>query len=191
MNTKKRKQRAKTKFIDGKTFIHPNIYYKMSEKRKQLIDSVNHYVRLGLTYKDITEAIGYSEATIARLYYGYADNCLSRSQIEELKTFDVWIIWTETVSRIAEVGEAPDRTNVLMPVYTNVTIRQLEDNELTDSIPLPFEIQTTKYIPRSPGRDFGKHDNEAFEYVDVIDTVHIYRRIKPYVVMYFGACCTI
>ncbi len=191
MNTKKRKPRNKIKFTDRKTFIHPNISYKMSEKRRQLIDSINHYVRLGLTYNDIAEAIGYSEATIARLYYGYADNCLSSSQLEELKTFDVWITWTEIVSRIAEAGEVPDRTNVLMPVYTSVKIRQLDDNELTDTMPMPFEIQTTKYIPRSPDRDFGKHDNESFEYVDVIDTLHTYRRIKPYVVMYLGACCTI
>ncbi|MGV2831311.1 hypothetical protein [Myxosarcina sp. GI1(2024)] len=120
----------------------------MSEKRKQLIDKVNHYLRSGLTYKDIAQTIGYSEATIARLYYGYADNCLSSNQIEELKALGAEITLTETVSRIANEGEVPDR-KAIMPVVTNISLYYFEKHELTESMPLPFEIRTVKYIPRS------------------------------------------
>ncbi|MGV2831323.1 hypothetical protein [Myxosarcina sp. GI1(2024)] len=190
MSTKKRKPRNKTKFTDGETFIHPNISYKLSEKRKLLIDLVNHYIRSGLAYKDIAKAIGYSEATVVRLYYGYADNCLSSNQIKELKALGAEITLTETVSRIASKGEVSDR-KAIMPVVTNMSLYYFEKHELTESMPLPFEIRTIKYIPRSPGRDFGKLENEAYEEVNVIDTQRSYRKIRPYVVMYLGACCTI
>lgn len=190
MSTKKRKPRNKTKFIDVKTFVHPNISYRMTEKRKQLIDEVNHYVKSGLTYKDIAKEIGYSEATVVRLYYGYADNCLSPNQVKELKALGAEITLTKTVSRIADEGEAPDR-KAIMPVVTNISLYYFEEHELTESMPLPFEIRTIKYIPRSLGKDFGKLENEAYEEVNVIDTKHTYRKIRPYVIIYLGACCTI
>ena len=191
MSTKNRKPRNKTKFIDGKTFIHPHISYRMSEKRKQLIDEVNHHVKSGLTYKDIAKAIGYSEATVVRLYYGYADNCLSSNQIEELKGLGAEITLTETVSRIAKEGEVPDRREIMPVVTIHNSIHYFEEHELTESMPLPFEIRTVKYIPRSPGKDFGKLENESYEEVNIIDTQRSYRKIRPYVIIYLGACCTI
>ena len=80
-----------------------------------------------------------------------------------------------------------------MPVYTNVTIREFEEDELTDTQAIPFEIIKTQYIPRSPSSNFGKNgnDRESWEYVDVIDSELTITELEPYVVMYRGACCNI
>ena len=43
-NILKRKPTAKQKFVDGKTFIHPILSYRLSEKRREMIDYVNHWV---------------------------------------------------------------------------------------------------------------------------------------------------
>ena len=103
------------------------------------------------------------------------------------------VTWIKVISRITDAGVSPDRTNVLMPIYTNVTIREFEEDELTDTRPVPFEIIKTKYIPRSPSRDFGKGNNEheSWEYVDVIDSKLTYTKLKPYVVIYSHAACSI
>ena len=193
-NILKRKPTAKRKFIDGETFIHPTLSYRLSDKRREMIDYVNHWVRLGLTFAEIAPLIKKSPSTVGNYYYGFANHCLSTSQIEELKLIPgSTVTWTKVISRIAEFGETPDRTNVLMPVYTNVTIREFEEDKLTDAQPVPFEIVKTKYIPRSPNRDFGKGNNEreSWEYVDVIDSELTITKLKPYVVMYSHAACSI
>ncbi len=196
MNKKvvKRKPTIERKFIDGKTFIHPTLSYKLSDKRREMIDYVNHWVRLGLTFKEIAPLINKSKSTVANYYYGYANHCLSPSQIEKLKLISgSMITWTKVISRIADEGETPDRTNVLMPIYTNITIREFEEHELTNAQPVPFEIVKTKYIPRSPGSNFGKGNNEreSWEYVNVIDSELTYTKLKPYVIMYSHAACSI
>ena len=193
-NVLKRKPTAKRKFIDGKTFIHPNISYRLSNKRREMIDYVNHWVRLGLTFKEIAPLINKSRSTVANYYYGFANYCLSSSQIDELKLIPgSTVTWTKVISRIADEGETPDRINVLMPIYTNITVREFEEYELTDTRPIPFEIIKTKYIPRSPNRDFGKNgnDRESWEYVDVIDSELTITKLKPYVVIYSHAACSI
>ena len=193
-NIIKSKPIAKRKFIDGKTFIHPTLSYKLSEKRREIIDYVNHWVRLGLTFKEIAPLIGKSQSTVANYYYGCANHCLSPSQIEELKLIPgSTVTWTKVISRIADEGEIPDRTSVLMPVYTNLTIREFEEDELTNTQPIPFEIVKTKYIPRSPNSNFGKNgsDRESWEYVDVIDSELTITKLKPYVVIYSHAACSI
>ena len=190
----KRKPTAKTKFTDGKTFIHPTLSYRLSDKRKEMIDYVNHWVRLGLTFKEIAPLINKSRTTVANYYYGFANHCLSTSQMEELKLIPgSTVTRTKVISRIADEGETPDRVNVLMPVYTNVTIREFEEDKLTDAQPVPFEIIKTKYIPRSPSRNFGKGNNEreSWEYVDVVDSELTTTKLKPYVVMYSHATCSI
>ena len=193
-NILKRKPTTKRKFIDGKTFIHPNMSYRLSNKRREMIDYVNHWVRLGLTFKEIAPLIMKSRSTVANYYYGFANHCLSISQIEELKLIPgSTVTWTKVISRIADVDETPDRTNVLMPVYTNITIREFEEDKLTNTQPVPFKIIKTKYIPRSPRHDFGKSNNEheSWEYVDVIDSELTITKLKPYVVMYSHAVCSI
>ena len=190
----KRKPTVKRKFADGKTFIHPTLSYRLSDKRREMIDYVNHWVRLGLTFKEIAPLIKKSPSTVANYYYGFANHCLSTSQIDELKLIPgSTVTWTKVISRIADTDETPDRTHVLMPVYTNVTIREFEEDELTNSQPVPFEIIKTKYIPRSPCRNFGKSNNEheSWEYVDVIDSRLTITKLKPYVVMYSHAACSI
>ena len=189
-----RKPTVKTKFLDGKTFIHPNISYRLSNKRREMIDYVNHWVRLGLTFKEIAPLINKSRSTVANYYYGFANHCLSTSQIDELKLIPgSTVTWTKVISRIADEGEIPDRTKVLMPVYTNVTIREFEESELTNTQPVPFEIVKTQYIPRSPNSNFGKGDNdhESWEYVDVIDSKLTYTALRPYVIIYSHAACSI
>ena len=159
-----------------------------------MIDRVNHYYRIGLTFQDIAQAINKSVTTVRRMYFGFADSCLSTKQLEELKLIPgSTVTWTKVISRIADTDETPDRTHVLMPVYTNVTIREFEEDELTNSQPVPFEIIKTKYIPRSPCRNFGKSNNEheSWEYVDVIDSRLTITKLKPYVVMYSHAACSI
>ena len=193
-NILKRKPTVKWKFIDGKTFIHPTLSYKLSDKRREMIDYVNHWVRLGLRFEEIAPLINKSRSTVANYYYGFANHCLSTSQIDELKLIPgSTVTWTKVISRIAEFGETPDRTNVLMPVYTNVTIREFDEDKLTDAQPIPFEIIKTKYIPRSPRHDFGKNgnDRESWEYVDVIDSELTITKLKPYVVIYSHAACSI
>ena len=190
----KRKPTAKTKFIDGKTFIHPTLSYRLSDKRGEMIDYVNHWVRLGLTFAEIAPLINKSRSTVANYYYGFANHCLSISQMEELKLIPgSTVARTKVISRIADADETPDRINVLMPIYTNVTIREFEEDKLTDTQAIPFEIIKTKYIPRSPSRDFGKGNNEheSWEYVDVIDSKLTYTKLKPYVVIYSHAACSI
>ena len=190
----KRKPTAKTKFLDGKTFIHPTLSYRLSDKRSEMIDYVNHWVRLGLTFAEIAPLINKSRSTVANYYYGFANHCLSISQMEELKLIPgSTVTRTKVISRIADADETPDRINVLMPIYTNVTIREFEEDELTDTQAIPFEIIKTKYIPRSPSRDFGKGNNEheSWEYVDVIDSKLTYTKLKPYVVIYSHAACSI
>ena len=190
----KRKPTAKTKFLNGKTFIHPTLSYRLSDKRREIIDYVNHWVRLGLTFAEIAPLIKKSPSTVGNYYYGFANHCLSTSQIEELKLIPgSTVTWTKVISRIADEGEIPDRTSVLMPVYTNITIREFDEDELTDARPVPFEIVKTKYIPRSPRINFGKNgnDRESWEYVDVIDSKLTCTKLKPYVVMYSHAACSI
>ena len=159
-----------------------------------MIDRVNHYYRIGLTFQDIAQAINKSVTTVRRMYFGFADSCLSTKQLEELKLIPgSTVTWTKIISRIADEGEIPDRINVLMPVYTNVTIREFDEDKLTDAQPIPFEIIKTKYIPRSPNHNFGKNGNEreSWEYVDVIDSELTITKLKPYVVMYSHAACSI
>ena len=190
----KRKPTAKRKFIDGKTFIHPTLSYRLSDKRREMIDYVNYWVRLGLRFKEIAPLIKKSPSTVANYYYGFANHCLSPSQIEELKLISgSTVTRTKVISRIAEFGEISDRVNVLMPVYTNVTIREFEEDKLTDAQPVPFEIIKTKYIPRSLSSNFGKNGNEheSWEYVDVIDSELTITELKPYVVIYSHAACSI
>ena len=190
----KRKPTAKTKFTDGKTFIHPTLSYRLSEKRREMIDYVNHWVRLGLTFAEIAPLINKSPSTVANYYYGFADHCLSTSQMEELKLIPGSTVrWTKIISRIADEGEIPDRTNVLMPIYTNITVREFEEDKLTNTQPVPFEIIKTQYIPRSPSNSFGKNGNdcESWEYVDVIDSELTITKLKPYAVMYSHAACSI
>jgi hypothetical protein len=113
--------------------------------------------------------------------------------MEELKLIPgSTVTWTKIISRIADEGEIPDRTNVLMPIYTNIRIREFED-ELTNVQPVPFEIVKSKYIPRSPSNNFGKNgnDHESWEYVDVIDSELTITKLKPYVVIYSHAACSI
>ena len=89
-----------------------------------MIDYVNHWVRLGLTFKEIAPLINKSETTVAKYYYGFANHCLSSSQIEELKLMPgSTVTWTKVISRIADEEEIRDRTNVLMPVHTNIGLR--------------------------------------------------------------------
>ena len=190
----KRKPTAKRKFIDDKTFIHPTLSYRLSDKRREMIDYVNHWVRLELTFKEIAPLIGKSQSTVANYYYGCANHCLSPSQIEELKLIPgSTVTRTKIISRIADEGEIPDRTSVLMPVYTNIMIREFEEDELTSTQPIPFEIVKTQYIPRLPCNNFGKNGNEreSWEYVDVIDSELTITKLKPYVVMYVYAACSI
>ncbi|MEM8676272.1 MAG: hypothetical protein AAGF83_20765 [Cyanobacteria bacterium P01_G01_bin.67] len=190
----KRKLTAKRKFADDKTFIHPTLSYRLSDKRKEMIDYVNHWVRLGLRFKEIAPLINKSQSTVVNYYYGFANHCLSSSQIEELKLIPgSTVTWTKVISRIADEGEIPDRVNVLMPVYTNVIIREFEEDKLTETQPIPFEIVKTKYIPRSPNHNFGKNgnDRESWEYVDVIDSELTITKLKPYVVMYSHTACSI
>ena len=190
----KRKPTAKRKFIDGKTFIHPSLSYRLSDERREMIDYVNHWVRLGLTFKEIAPLIKKSRSTVANYYYGFANHCLSTSQMEELKLIPgSTVTWTKVISRIADEGEISDRTNVLMPIYTNITVREFEEDELTNTQAIPFEIIKTKYIPRSPNSNFGKNGNEreSWEYVDVIDSKLTITKLKPYVVMYSHAACSI
>lgn len=193
-NILKCKPTTKRKFIDGKTFIHPTLSYRLSDKRREMIDYVNHWVRLGLTFKEIAPLIKKSRSTVANYYYGFANHCLTSSQIEELKLIPgSTVTWTKVISRIAEFGEIPDRTSVLMPVYTNVTVREFDESELTNIQPIPFEIVKTKYIPRSPRSNFGKNgnDRESWEYVDVIDSELTITKLKPYIVIYSHAACSI
>ena len=190
----KRKPTAKTKFLDGRTFIHPTLSYRLSDKRREMIDYVNHWVRLGLTFAEIAPLIKKSPSTVANYYYGFANHCLSTSQMEELKLIPgSTVTRTKVISRIADAGETPDRTNVLMPVYTNVTIREFEEDELTDTQAIPFEIIKTQYIPRSPSSNFGKNGNEreSWEHVDVIDSELTITKLKPYVIIYSHASCSI
>ena len=190
----KRKSTVKTKFLDGKTFIHPTLSYNLSDKRREMIDYVNHWVRLGLTFKEIAPLINKSRSTVANYYYGFANHCLSTSQMEELKLIPgSTVTRTKVISRIAESGEMPDRVNVLMPVYTNITIREFEESELTNTQPVPFEIVKSRYIPRAPRSNFGKNGNEreSWEYVDVIDSELTITKLKPYVVIYSYAACSI
>ena len=190
----KRKPTAKTKCLDGKTFIHPTLSYRLSEKRREMIYYVNHWVRLGLTFAEIAPLINKSPSTVANYYYGFANHCLSTSQMEELKLIPgSTVTRTKVISRITDAGETPDRTNVLMPIYTNVTIREFEVDKLTDAQPVPFEIVKTQYIPRSPSSNFGKGNNEreSWEYVDVVDSERTTTKLKPYVVIYSHAACSI
>ena len=190
----KRKPRAKTKFLDGKTFIHPHISYRMSDSRRRWINRVNDFVRRGMTFKEISKVMDMSETTVGIYYYGMATHCLSSRQLEELKLIPGAIkTWTETKTRIAQAEEVPDRINVLQPVYTSVSVHYFDEDELTNSMPLPFEIRTTKFIPSSTGRNFGKQGNEyeSFEYVDVVDVEITKSTTKTYCVIYRGACCNI
>ena len=194
INKRNRKLRAKTKFLDGKTFVHPVISYKMSDSRRRWINRVNDFVRRGMTFKEISKVMDISETTVGIYYYGMAVNCLSPNQLEELKQIPgSTVTWTKIISRIADAGETPDRTNVLMPVYTNVTIREFEEDKLTNTQPIPFEIVKTQYIPRSPSSNFGKGNNEreSWEYVDVVDSERTTTKLKPYVVIYSHAACSI
>ena len=159
----KRKPTAKRKFIDGKTFIHPTLSYRLSDKRREMIDYVNHWVRLGLRFEEIAPLINKSRSTVANYYYGFANHCLSTSQIEELKLIPgSTVTWTKVISRIADEGEISDRVNVLMPVYTNVTIREFEVDELTDAQPIPFEL--VAYILEC--LEIEHNDNEFYHRVD-------------------------
>ena len=100
---------------------------------------------------------------------------------------------TKVISRIADADETPDRVNVLMPVYTNITIREFEEDELTNTQAIPFEIIKTQYIPRSPSSNFGENGNEreSWEYVDVIDSELTITKLKPYIIIYSHAACSI
>lgn len=192
----KRNRRPITKFstADTNSFIHPNISYRLSDERRELIDRVNHYYRLGLKFQDIAEAVDTSVRTVYRLYFGFADYCLSPKQLEELQQIpNSMQYWMRTLTRIAEPGEIPTRRNVLQPIYTNVSIREIPYEELTDSQPMPFEVITTKYIPTYPDRKFGKRDNnqESWEKVDIVEITINCKSLKPYAVIYCGACCTI
>ncbi|MEM7590470.1 MAG: hypothetical protein AAF383_02920 [Cyanobacteria bacterium P01_A01_bin.83] len=190
----KRKPTAKRKFIDGKTFIHPTLSYRLSDKRREMIDYVNHWVRLGLRFEEIAPLINKSPSTVVNYYYGFANHCLSSSQLEALKLIPgSTVTRTKVISRIADADETPDRVNVLMPVYTYITIHEFEEDELTNTQPIPFEILKIKYIPRSPNHNFGKNgnDRESWEYVDVIDSELTITKLKPYVIMYAYAACSI
>ena len=190
----KRNRRPIIKFTtrDTNFFIHPYISYRLSDERRELIDRVNHYYRLGLNFKTIGEAINKSETTARRMYFGYADNCLSSKQLEELEQLpNSTIHWTKTVTRIAAEGESPTRSNVRQPIITSTTIHYFDEDELTASMPLPFEIWTTKFIPSSIDCDFGNQEHQTFEYVDVVDVEITKSTLKPYCVIYCGACCTI
>lgn len=196
MNKKvvKRKPTAKRKFLDDKTFIHPILCYELSDKRREMIDYVNYWVRLGFTFKEIAPLINKSPSTVVNYYYGFANHCLSSSQLEALKLIPgSTVTRTKVISRIADADEIPDRVNVLMPVYTSITIREFEEDELINTQPIPFEIIKTKYIPRSPNHNFGKNgnDRESWEYVDVIDSKLTITKLKPYVIMYAYAACSI
>ena len=178
----------------GKTFIHPTLSYKLSDKRREMIDYVNHWVRLGLRFKEIAPLINKSQSTVANYYYGFANHCLSTSQLEDLKLIPgSTVTQTKVISRIADADETPDRVNVLMPIYTNITIREYEEDELTNTQPVPFEIIKTQYIPRSLSSNFGKNGNEreSWEYVDVIDSELTITKLKPYIIIYSHAACSI
>ena len=192
----KRKQRSISKFTakDTNSFIHPTISYCLSDERRELIDRVNHYYRLGLTFRDIAEAIDTSIRTVYRLYFGYADYCLSPRQLEELKLIPGSMrYWTRTHTRIAEDGETPTSRNVLQPVYTSTSIREIPYEELTDSQPMPFEVITNRYIPSYVHKDFGKRGNaqETWEKVDIVEITINCEGLKPYCIMYRGSHCTI
>lgn len=192
----KRKRRETTKFStkDNNSFIHPTISYRLSDERRELIDRVNHCYRLGLTFKDIAQAIDTSVRTVYRLYFGYADCCLSCKQVEELKLIPgAMRYWTRTHTRLAVEGETPTRRNVLKPIYTNTSIEIIPFEELTDSQPMPLREITRKYIPSCPDRNFGKRGNEqeSWEKVDIVEVTTECKGLKPYVVIYFGAACTI
>jgi hypothetical protein len=189
---KPRRLRAKTKFIDGRTFIHPNVSYKLSDRRRRWINRVNDFVRRGMTFKEISKVMDMSETTVAVYYYGMATNSLSPKQLEELKQLpNSMKYWTRTHTRIAADGETPTRRNVLSPIYTNISIREIPFKKLTDSQPMPLEVITTKYIPSNVSKDFGKHEQESYEYVDIIETRINCCTLKNYCVMYRGACADI
>ena len=190
----KRKLRAKTKFLDGKTFIHPYISYRMSDSRRRWINRVNDFVRRGMTFKEISKVMDISETTVGIYYYGMAAHCLSCKQLEELKLIPGSMkYWTRTDTRLAADDETPTRKNVLQPIYTNTSIRVIPYEALTDSQPMPFEVITTKYIPTYPDRKFGKrgNDQESWEKVDVVQTHVSCKSLKTYCVIYRGACCNI
>ena len=193
MNHKRqRKLRAKTKFLDGKTFIHPHISYKLSDRRRRYINRVNDFVRRGYTYKEIGTFMNMTPTTVRNYYYGMANNCLSPKQLEELKLLPGSTIdSTKIVTRLAADGESPTRINVRQPIITSTTIHYFDEDELTASMPLPFEIRTTKFIPSSIGCDFGNCEHESFEYVDVVDLEITKSVLKSYCVIYRGACCNI
>ena len=193
MNDKRqRKLRAKTKFLDGKTFIHPHISYCMSDSRRRWINRVNDFVRRGMTFKEISKVIDMSETTVGIYYYGIATHCLSCKQLEELKLIPGSMkYWTNTATRLAAKGESPTRKNVLQPIYTNTSIREIPFEELTDSQPMPFEFITTKFIPSHIHKDFGSCDHESWQTVDVVDIEIRKSTLKPYCVIYRGACCNI
>ena len=190
----KRKLRAKTKFVNGKTFIHPHISYKLSDRRRRWINRVNDFVRRGMTFKEISKVMDLSETTVAVYYYGMATHCLSCKQLKELQLIPgAMQYWTRTDTRIAADGEIPTSRNVLQPVYTSTSIREIPYDQLTDSQPMPFEVITTKYIPSYVSKDFGKRGNaqESWEKVDIVEITINCEGLKPYCIMYKGSHCTI
>ena len=193
--TKKTRRRT-TKFTakDTNSFIHPTISYNLSPERQEMIDRVNHYYRLGLTFQDISEAINKSVTTVYRLYFGYADSCLSMKQLKELQQIpNSMKYWTRTDTRIAAEDETPTSRNVLQPIITNTSIRKIPFEELTDSQPMPFEVITNRYIPTHIHKDFGKRGNpeESWEKVDIVEITINCEGLKPYCIMYRGAFCSI
>ena len=195
MNNKRpRKLRAKTKFLDGKTFVVPNLSYRMSDSRRRWINRVNDFVRRGMTFKEISQVMDMSETTVAVYYYGMATNSLSPKQLEELQLIPGSMkYWTRTDTRIAAEGESPTRRNVLQPIITNTTVREIPFDKLTDSMPMPFEVITTRYIPTYPHKRFGKsgNPNESWEKVDIVEITINCKSLKTYCVIYCGACCDI
>lgn len=116
----------------------------------------------------------------------------SCKQLEELQLIPgAMQYWTRTDTRIAADGEIPTSRNVLQPIYTNISIREIPYEEVTDSQPMPFEVITSKYIPSYVSRDFGNHECESYEYVDIIETHINCSALKTYCVIYRGACADI
>ena len=76
-----------------------------------------------------------------------------------------------------------------------LTCTKVSNPNLQRAVGKVFEIEIvkTKYIPRSPSSNFGKgnSEHESFEYVDVIDSELTITKLKPYVVMYSHAACSI
>ena len=118
-NILKRKPTIKRKFMDGKTFIHPTLGYRLADKRREMIDYVNHWVRLGLRFKEIAPLIKKSPSTVANYYYGFANHCLSTSQIDELKLIPgstVTVRFSSSIERILSMR----RMSTMIPPFLGI-----------------------------------------------------------------------